>query len=145
LNISARYNDGGGDRSGLVLLINSQTTSSNTSSFLGLYGYNSAIGGAGAAGNTYFSNVYDVSGSASTSNTFGSIEVIIRNYASSTNKPINFVGMSENNSTTNALTGIQAGQFRDTTAITTLKIECIGGISNFAAYSSFHLYGIKRA
>ena len=141
---SMRYNDGGGGRSPFTLLLNSQTTSSTDSSMTNLRGYTSAAG-SGRNSNTYFSNVYDVVGSADTANTFSSVEIYIPNYAGSANKVLSVSGVSENNSSTDALTGVEAGLWSNTSVITTIKLQPTAGITNFASGSRFDLYGIKNS
>jgi hypothetical protein len=141
---SMRYNDGGGDRSAFTLLLNSQTTSSTDSSMTRLYGYSSAAA-SGRSSSTYFSNQYDVVGSGATANTFSSVEIYIPNYAGSANKVLSVSGVSENNSSTDALTGAVADLWQNTSAITTIKLQPSSGITNFASGSSFYLYGIKNS
>jgi hypothetical protein len=83
------------------------------------------------------------SGSTATSNTFGSNEIYIPNYAGSTNKSISGFGCSETNGTEAYLTAF-AGLWSNTNAITSITILPLIG-SNFSANSSAFLYGIKKA
>lgn len=144
LTCSVRDNDGGGFREPFIVLLNSQTTSSTDSSYTALYGYASTAG-SGRASNTYLQNVYDAVGSAATANTFSNVEIYIPNYAGSTNKILSVSGVSENNNAGEALTGAEAYLWRNTSAITTIKLQPTAGITNFASGSRFDLYGIKNS
>lgn len=75
----------------------------------------------------------------STANTFGSSELYIPSYTSSTNKPFSGFGLSEDNSTTAQLAAT-ADLFSNTSAITSLTV--LGSV-DFKAGSSFYLYGLS--
>ena len=81
-------------------------------------------------------------GATATSNTFGSDEIYIPNYAGSTNKPWSVFGTMENNSTTSFINAV-AGLRSNTDAITSVSIIDPSG-SGFVSGSSFYLYGIKN-
>jgi hypothetical protein len=87
--------------------------------------------------------VGDVTASTATSNTFGSLEVYIPNYAGSTNKSASFTGTQETNASTAYIT-IAASLWSDTSAITSIKIVSRVA-SNIRSGSSFFLYGISKA
>ena len=79
----------------------------------------------------------------STSNTFGSEEIYITNYAStSVNKPLSLFSVSENNNTS-AQMSATAAIYRSNTAITSLIFATYVG--NFVSGSSFYLYGITNS
>jgi hypothetical protein len=141
---SIRENDGGGGRDAFNVFLNTDTTSSTTGSNTRLYGYSSAAA-SGRTSSSYFSNTYDAVGSGATSNTFSSVEFYIPNYAGSTNKAFSVTGVSENNSSTDALTGMNAMLWSNTAAITKITITPTAGITNFASGSRFDLYGIKNS
>jgi hypothetical protein len=77
--------------------------------------------------------------STNTANTFGNTEIYIPNYTGSTNKSYSVDTVSENNATT-AYTGLFAGLWSTTSAITSLTFTPDTG--NFVANSTFSLYGI---
>jgi hypothetical protein len=77
--------------------------------------------------------------STNTASTFGNTEIYIPNYRSSNNKSFSVDTVSENNATT-AYTGLFAGLWSTTSAITSLTFTPDSG--NFVANSTFSLYGI---
>jgi len=79
--------------------------------------------------------------SSLTANTFGNAEVYIPNYTGSTNKSASTDATQENNGTSSVLTMV-ASLWSNTAPITSIKITAFTG-SNFAQYSTAHLYGIK--
>lgn len=82
-------------------------------------------------------------GSTASSNTFGSFELYLPNYAGSTNKVGSVISTAENNSTTAwQITG-GALLRSNTSAITSLTIDSDG--RTFVSGSSFFLYGIKNS
>ena len=81
--------------------------------------------------------------SFATSNTFGSWEIYIPNYAGSTNKSVSITSVSETNGTTAYIRSV-AGLWENTAAITSLKVSD-GNSSNFVTGSSVFLYGITKA
>lgn len=81
-------------------------------------------------------------GNGATSNTFGSADVYIPNYAGSNYKPV----LSDSASETNATAGynlLLVGLWSSTSAITSIAMTPFSG--NFAEYSTFYLYGIKNS
>ena len=80
------------------------------------------------------------SAAGSTANTFGSGEMYIPNYRSSTQKSLSLESMSETNDVTSYM-NITAGLWTGTSAITSITAtQTIGG--PFVANSTFTLYGI---
>lgn len=106
-------------------------------------------GGGGGLGSLRNSNAtytrigYYISGDTTTSSTFGSQEFYIPNYTASQNKAISGFGVSENDASVQDL-AVTAGLFRDTTAISSIKLTLLTG-PNFMSGSSFFLYGIKNS
>jgi hypothetical protein len=105
-----------------------------------LYGYSNAAGSATATGQTSIT-INWTSGANATANVFGSGEIYIPNYTSSTAKSLSSDLISENNNATEAITGIGAGLSSATTAITEVNII---GESNFVQYTTATLYGVAN-
>ena len=84
---------------------------------------------------------YAANGGSSTSNTFANNEIYIPNYTSSNAKSVSLDGVSENNATS-AVSGLVAGLWSLTSAITQIDISASG---TFAQYSTAYLYGIKNS
>lgn len=83
---------------------------------------------------------------SATANTFGNLEVYIPNYTSGANKVASISLASEDNAsgfsgsgTGNAMEGVSAHLWRNTSAITSITIT--GGLAG----SSYYLYGIKNS
>lgn len=118
--------------------INGATTSQSGTS---LYGTGSAAASARqTSGPVDFNRE---SGASATANTFGSIELYIPSYTASQNKPIGNFGAAETNATAVQM-GVNAALWSNTAAITSLEILS-SYATNWAAGSSFYLYGIKNA
>lgn len=102
--------------------------------------YVSGNGSAASAGSA--SNYLgDTVGSTATASVFGSLEVYIPNYTSSTFKQYIVDAVSENNATL-SYTELWAGLWSSTSAITSLSFA---GGSNLLQYSTISLYGILRS
>lgn len=82
-------------------------------------------------------------GSTATSNTFGSGEIYVPNYAGSTNKSVSISTVHETNATT-AYAYATAGLWSNTAAITSILIKPVTG-PNFVSGSSVFLYGITKS
>lgn len=82
-------------------------------------------------------------GSTATSNTFGSFELYIPNYAGSTNKPASYISAAENNSSTDWQIYNAANLLSNTAVISSITVNSDG--RNFVSGSSFFLYGIKNS
>jgi hypothetical protein len=109
------------------------------------YSFTALLGDGSSASSLRFGpasqgRAYSQAGSSATSNTFGSIELYVANYAVSASKVASAFGASENNATS-AQIGTVANLWQDNAAIT--SIEIING--NFVSGSSFYLYGISNA
>ena len=123
-NVRLRFNGASNDtnHSYRVLIGNGSTASSTNNSYI---------------------LVSAVSGTGTTSNTFANFEIYIPNYAGSTNKSVSATGVQENNATS-ANIYVAAGLWSNTAAVTELGLTLLAG-QNFAADSSFFLYGITKA
>jgi hypothetical protein len=151
--ISQSYTD-------LILLLTGRSTTGTTGSYYWQMKPNNATNqvsgryiegyGAGSVGSGYTQNdaymnqIYGVVVNGNTSNTFGSAEVYIPNYSSTSNyKVFSGIGVSEsNNATANWAIDAVASLYRDNSAISSLTITTSG---NFATGSSFYLYGISSS
>ena len=86
-----------------------------------------------------------VNADSSTANTFSNNELYIPNYTLNATKPMNWMGVTENNATTtnSAMIVANASLWRDTSAITSITLLALAS-RNFLAGSSFYLYGISN-
>ncbi len=82
-----------------------------------------------------------VSGSGSTSNTFGNTEIYIPNHTSSTLKSFSVETVAEHNSVS-AWLDIQAGTWNQTAAVTSITLN--SGSGTFLQHSTFYLYGVAK-
>lgn len=96
-----------------------------------------------SSGPTAFVYGGDLPAANATSNTFGSSELYIPNYAGSANKSISLTSGNETNATT-AYISAAANLWADTAAITSIRIFQTDA-SSFVSGSSAFLYGITRA
>ena len=100
-----------------------------------------AVSGSGSSDSAIFSR--DMNGSGSTASTFSNNSFYIPNYTSSNNKSVSADTVTENNAT-QAIAGLTAGLWADSSAITSLRFTVVYGTS-FAQYSTAYLYGISNA
>lgn len=121
------------------ILINSLTSGYNGTLFSGTNGY---VGSSQAAHT--WSLV--MNGSGTTSNTFSNVEIVIPNYSSTTlQKTLMTNGVTEDNSTSNAFRWMVGSRNTTTNAVTSITFQAWQSFINFAAGSSFYLYGIKNS
>jgi hypothetical protein len=111
----------------------------------GIYSFTNLLGDGSAASSTSTSgigrfNISSTDTADATSNTFASHELYFPNYTVSQNKPISSFGAQEMNSAT-ARIAAQALLWSSTAVIN--EIELQGNTVNWAAGSSFYLYGIS--
>jgi hypothetical protein len=106
-----------------------------------------AVGGAASSftfANTANLQYNTTDGDGATASTFGSFEMYLPNYTSTTSKPISVFTVAEDNSTANGTIRGIANLYRNTTAITSITIVPNTG-PNWLSGSSFYLYGIKNS
>lgn len=104
-----------------------------------LYGNGSSAASSSSSGAAFIAKIWMPLATA-TSNTFGSAQIYIPNYAGATNKSISSDSAAETNATT-TYANIMAGLWANTSAITSITIKF--GSGNIVQYSSATLYGIK--
>jgi len=75
---------------------------------------------------------------------FGSCEIYIPSYTASQNKPVSIFSVMDRNATLSYIVA-EAQLWRDTSAISSIKLEPFGGAESFTSGSSFYLYGIKNS
>jgi hypothetical protein len=137
----------------LVVKLSGRTTEASV--YAGVYvsfngtAYNSSgrllEGDGSSASSGTFSNgaISFIAGSTATSNTFGSTEVYIPNYAGSTNKSYSSDGVGENNATL-ALAHLNAGLWSNTAAINQVTLDAY--LTNtFVQYTTATLYGVSKS
>ena len=137
VKLSARTTGSLSNSESIYMRFNGVTSSSYSYRFL------QGSGSAASSGNssTTFLYVGEGNQSPSTASAFSNGEIVIPNYAnSSNNKSVSVDNVQEDNQTLAYVTLI-AGLFSNTSAITSIKLYPT--ISNFAQYSTAHLYGIK--
>ena len=80
---------------------------------------------------------------SATSNTFGTGELYLPNYAGTTQKPMSAISNAENNSSTVYRIRAFAALANVTSAVTAIELSTSSG--DFMSGSSFFLYGIKNS
>ena len=111
----------------------------------GIYGLNATVYNvARTTANAQLIRYNYTSASTATSNTFGSLEIYIPNYAGTTQKPISTTYAAENNSSTQWFVGANAALGNVTSAITSIELTSFNA-ANFVSGSRFDLYGIKNS
>jgi hypothetical protein len=125
------------------------TVNSSTSSYSGISIYGTGSGTGSENNNDQFGapqpflSTYGATGNTTTSNTFSNMSIYIPNYLSSNYKSISIDYVAENNATF-AFSGLTAGLWSNTAAITSVKLAPNYGTS-WLQYSSAYLYGIKNS
>lgn len=105
-----------------------------------LYGTGSAVASAATSG-SFLNWAGTQTNTAQTANTFSNSEIYIPNYAGSSNKSLSIDAVQENNATASAIR-LVGSLWSNSAAITSITLTPDYG--NFAQYSSFYLYGIKK-
>ena len=116
------------------LLVKPNNSSSNLT-----YRY---IRGDGTTASSNTLSRFDINGNNATASTFGNLDLYIPNYAGSNFKSMSGDSVTENNAT-EALSGLHAWLWSDTSAITTLVCAPQFG-TLFLEGSTFYLYGISN-
>ena len=139
LKISARFTQSGSGTLIEVTFNNSSTSYTNKRIYS-----NGSNSFSDSVGTTYIMTLAASEGGW-TANTFGNGELYIPNYTSSNNKSVSADWVTENNATT-ALSGLSAGLWSNSSAITSIKLAGETGSNlTFAQYSTAYLYGISNA
>ncbi len=138
---SARNDSSGSVQCSYKITINSDSGSNY--SFTTLRGSGTAASSTTLSSQTSLRLDYQGVGGTATSNTFGSSEIYIPNYLSTSSRPIGVFGAGEDNATT-AFRAAIAGLYRGSSAITSIVIADLDA-NNFVSGSSFYLYGISNA
>jgi hypothetical protein len=106
-------------------------------------------GAGGSAGSFANANQTSLSfntanGDTTTANSFGSFEMYIPNYLSTSARPLGTISVSETNSATDAYLRALANLYRGSSAISSIVLTPEIG-PNWLTGSSFYLYGIKNS
>ena len=133
LKLSARGNEASANWSEVAISLNG-----SSSSFTGRVLY-----GVTAAGSfTTTTTMAWIPAAAATSTTFGSTDLLIPNYAGSTNKSFSVDTVTENNSN-QAILVLVAGLWSNSAAINAISLAPTAG--QFVQYSTAYLYGVSNA
>jgi hypothetical protein len=97
---------------------------------------------AGASSSAAFNYVREINGNTATASTFASVEIYAPNYTSSNYKSFSSEGVTENNAGVGVRTGITAGLWSSTAAITSITLTATNG--DFVQYSTATLYGVSN-
>ena len=122
--------------------LNNDTTTNY--SYTDLYG-NSSVASSQRASSQGVDSIINTDGAYSTASTFGSCEVYISNYNSTSSKPFFDIYCAETNDATinHTLMGSNAHLYRGASGISSITLTPASG--NFVQYSNFYLYGIKNS
>ena len=140
LRWSARTNLGAQTGQGYITL--SGDTASNYSHRT-VHGNGSTASSLNSSSLGYLRIQYAYTGADPTADVFANGELYIPNYTGSANKPLSVSVVTENNDTT-AYAEANAGLWRNSSAVSSIKLEETFG-SSFVSGSSFFLYGIKNS
>lgn len=125
------------------LRFNSDNTTNYNSHYLEGDGTSAAGGNIGAANVAIIARTTSSGGGYGTSN-FGALVLDVLDYAN-TNKYKTTRCLNGWDVTGGGYSGFYSGLWLSTSAVNTITLYIGGGAFNFAQYSSFALYGIKRA
>jgi hypothetical protein len=108
-----------------------------------IYGDGTSAGSSGGTGTGIVD--WDMNGSPTTANTFGSTQIYIPNYAGNSNKSCSIDYTVENNATA-GIDGMVAGLWSNTSAITSISILSFTFATYYLQqYTTAYLYGISNA
>lgn len=126
--------------SGTIVILNNDTSALYSATLV--EGYGGAASSRTTSANSLFP-IPHIPGGTATANTFGNAQIYLPNYTSSNFKALILDSVSENNSSAIYAfqTGLSAGLYRSTSAITAFRIIAS---STFVQYSTFTLYGITK-
>lgn len=128
----------------LSIRISLNNSANLTSSRTRITGDGSSVSSGRASNQQFIVFDYTSNSTGSTTNTFSNGEIYIPSYTVSQNKPLSDFGVMENNNTLAFITAT-AGLWRETSAITSVKLEFTDTSYSFVSGSSFFLYGIKNS
>jgi hypothetical protein len=142
LRYSARHNNAF-SISQVLITINGDTAANYSETVV--YG-NSVSAASGSQSGMSAIDFNYVDADSATANTFSSNELYIPNYTVSANKPMSWVGVTENNAATanSAMIVANAALWRDNSAVTSITLLALAS-RDFMVGSSFYLYGIKNS
>jgi hypothetical protein len=140
IKLSLRSNSGSAGGGGGWLRFNSVAGTAYSST--DVRGNGSAAASSRDTSSSLFYFTFSVGGTTATANTFSSGDLYIPSYTVAQNKPIGTAFAYETNATA-ALIQNYAGLFSNTSAISSLNINCDAG--DWVSGSSFYLYGISNA
>jgi len=151
-SIPSTYND-------LKLVVSARGDSSSATGLIQMYLNNDSgtnysftyiLGNSSAASSTRYSSItvnnsISFDEATSTTSTFGSSEIYIPNYNSTSSKPFFNINVTENNSSAADSADIKAvaSLYSGTSGISSITL--LTASNNFVANSSFYLYGIKNS
>ena len=124
----------------LEIVFNSDTSA--LYSYVRLWGDGSSASSSASSGNALYVG-QGLDAANATANTFGSIEIYIPNYTSTTSKPISSNNAQETNAS-GATREVSASLYRNTSAISSMTLQSLTS-NSFVSGSSFYLYGISNA
>jgi hypothetical protein len=136
LVLSGRAN---GSEAGSVMRMRINSDGGSNYTVVRLYGVGSGAYSDEITNNYLYRGFY-MPGTESTANTFGSLEIKISNYTSSTGKSISFDSVTENNAS-GAYQVIASGLWTGTSGVTSIMIEP-NSVNDFVQYSTASLYKI---
>ena len=144
LKFSVRSTGGSNTFDHINVTFNGDTASNYSRTYLNGNGAAAASGRSTSA--SLFGMLQAADGATATSNTFSNGELYIPSYTASQNKPVSQDSAQETNATT-AYRVVNAGLWRNTSAITSIELAVggSGGSTDFVSGSSFFLYGIKNS
>jgi hypothetical protein len=134
-----------GNSEGSQLGIRFNGSSASEYSRVLLFGFGNGVQTAGGSSETYARTAFAQS-STYTANNFGNFEICIANYTSSLFKSFTSDAVNETSATSYVYSlALYAGLWSNTATITSLSLSDYPGSTDFAANSTFYLYGIKNS
>jgi len=134
----------GGGSDGYQLGVRFNSSTSNYSR-VAVYGDGSTGQTAGGSSET-FARFGFAESSTFTANTFGSYEMYIPNYTSSSYKSFSTNSVTESNTSSVYAQGLWEGLWSNTSVITSILLQELSGAgTSFVQYSTAYLYGIKNS
>jgi hypothetical protein len=122
---------------------NNDSTSTNYHDNI-LYAFGTTVGAANRTGNGA-SQDFNVNAANSTSNLFSNNQLYISSYTSSEYKAFGYEVTNEKNSSGGNLLVLDAGIWKSTSAVTSIKLSTVQSGSVFVQHSTAALYGIKNS